>query len=143
MIRQLRGLCERLDALPTNLYCRRLGKKLLSRVVFLSPAARAAFLPRFLCPRPDGEEGEGGGGLVPSSVFSRHLAPELGRAWCVHEVALRLALLQHLPAYAPAFSIAVLQNVILPEACLLSLSCPLHPTHVAPPAAAPGDEGQE
>uniref|UniRef100_A0A914W3S4 Protein kinase domain-containing protein n=1 Tax=Plectus sambesii TaxID=2011161 RepID=A0A914W3S4_9BILA len=107
----------RLRSLPPLVVARRLAQLLLSRYVLLEPEAATHLLPVLLQPKGDDED-ETSGGLLPMGLFQRYIAPELSKIFCVHECAVRLALLAEFPRYVNALSTSVLEEDILPELLL-------------------------
>lgn len=75
-------------------------------------------------------------GLLSAHLFKQYVVPELKKVFCVHETAIRLALLQYFDRYCLAFDEATLKDLILPE---VSVVCFLlvHSRHSLSVSAAP------
>ncbi|XP_076436230.1 protein-associating with the carboxyl-terminal domain of ezrin-like [Babylonia areolata] len=119
------GLLPRLSALPEELVARRLAIPLLSRFVVLEEAAVNHVLPHLLTPRM----GEDSDHVIPSprglvtplldaDLFRNYVIPELQRIFLVHDVHIRLVLLEHFSAFAPLFDRETLQGDVFPQILL-------------------------
>uniref|UniRef100_A0A1B0CFI3 Protein-associating with the carboxyl-terminal domain of ezrin n=1 Tax=Lutzomyia longipalpis TaxID=7200 RepID=A0A1B0CFI3_LUTLO len=87
---------------------------LLSRIVLLDPTAQIYVTPFVLDPKCDDIVP----GVFSTGTFVKFLIPKLKKVFCVHDVQIRLILLEHFHKFMSLFSEEDLTGLILPQLLL-------------------------
>uniref|UniRef100_A0A1L8DLL7 Protein kinase domain-containing protein n=1 Tax=Nyssomyia neivai TaxID=330878 RepID=A0A1L8DLL7_9DIPT len=91
-----------------------LGDFLLSRLVLLDPTAQICVTPFVLDPKCDDIVP----GVFSNGTFVKYIIPKLKQVFCVHDVQIRLILLEHFHKFMSLFSEEDLTGLILPQLLL-------------------------
>ncbi|XP_059611314.1 protein-associating with the carboxyl-terminal domain of ezrin [Phlebotomus argentipes] len=91
-----------------------LGDFLLSRLVLLDPTAQICVTPFVLDPKCDDIVP----GVFSTGTFVKFIIPKLKQVFCVHDVQIRLILLEHFHKFMSLFSEEDLTGLILPQLLL-------------------------
>uniref|UniRef100_A0A6B2EGV2 Protein kinase domain-containing protein n=1 Tax=Phlebotomus kandelakii TaxID=1109342 RepID=A0A6B2EGV2_9DIPT len=91
-----------------------LGDFLISRLVLLDPTAQICVTPFVLDPKCDDIVP----GVFSTGTFVKFIIPKLKQVFCVHDVQIRLILLEHFHKFMSLFSEEDLTGLILPQLLL-------------------------
>lgn len=111
-------LNEKLKQFDENTIGSQLCELLLSRLVFLDPAAQFYFIPFLLKPQNLEDDEEASDGLFSTPAFVKFIVPKLKQVFRVLDVQIRLTLLEHFHLYVNTFSKEELIDEILPQLLL-------------------------
>nr|XP_039270533.1 protein-associating with the carboxyl-terminal domain of ezrin-like [Styela clava] len=113
------GLIARLKkaCISDELIAKRIAKLILSPVVLSETDAVENILPRLLSPIPLRTQ-VSSNGLISSSMFARHVIPQIVDLMDIKILHVRLALVRNFHRYVHMFDKTVLQDAVLPEILL-------------------------
>lgn len=107
-------LVDKLRTFDENDVAIHLGDFLLSRLVLLDPTAQISVTPFVLDPKCDDIVP----GVFSTKTFIKFIIPKLKQVFCVHDVQIRLILLEHFHKFMSLFTEEDLTGLILPQLLL-------------------------
>lgn len=108
------NLLNRLREFDDNMVAIQLGTLLLSRIVLLDEAAQQNLIPFVLRPKTE----ESPDSLFSLDVFKKHMLPKITHIFLVHDLQIRLILLDHISAFMSLYTHTELMANILPQLLL-------------------------
>uniref|UniRef100_A0A1B0F078 Protein-associating with the carboxyl-terminal domain of ezrin n=1 Tax=Phlebotomus papatasi TaxID=29031 RepID=A0A1B0F078_PHLPP len=107
-------LVDKLRTFDENDVAIHLGDFLLSRLVLLDPTAQITVTPFVLDPKCDDIVP----GVFSTKTFIKFIIPKLKKVFCVHDLQIRLILLEHFHKFMSLFTEEDLTGLILPQLLL-------------------------